>query len=806
MVKDKNQGDQRQRDPPGAEEMFRLMVESVKDYAVFAMERDGTVISWNIGAEHIFGYTETEIIGRNASVLFTPEDIEHSAPESELETAEREGRAEDERRHVRRDGSRFWASGVTTPLRDNAGHIRGFVKVARDNTRRRLHEEALRISETLSGALIEQSPFSIQILSPDGHTLRVNHAWEELWGVTLEQIADYNMLEDQQLVARGVMPYIKRGFAGEAVAIPPILYDPNETIPAGSSRTEPRRWVRAFIYPVKDEAGRVREVVLMHEDITEHKRAEDALRESEESHRVIAETASDAIITIDEESTILFVNAAAEQVFGYSPEEMIGQQLTLLMPEYMRHLHRAGMIRYIETGKRHISWKAVELPGLHKGGQEISLELSFGEYTRDGKHIFTGIARDITERKRLEGERHQLHQREQAARREAEEASRLKDEFLATVSHELRTPLTAVLGWAHILRAGQLDGQSAQHALETIERNARSQAQLIDDLLDVSRIITGKLRLDVRPVDPASFIEAAIEAVRPAAEAKGVRIQKVMDTGVSSIAGDPARLQQVVWNLVSNAIKFTPKGGRVQVRLERVNSHIEIAVSDSGQGIAPEFLPYVFDRFRQADGTTTRAHGGLGLGLSIVRHLVELHGGNVHVESQGAGRGATFTVRLPLLTVYQKEGGQERVHPAARDAPTVFDCLERLDGLQVLVVDDEADTRELLKVSLGRCGATVTTASSAEEAFDLLTHQRPDVLISDIGMPGADGYDFIKKVRSLSAERGGKIPAIALTAYARAEDRLQVLRAGYQMHVAKPVELTELVAIVANLAGWNGRA
>jgi signal transduction histidine kinase/ActR/RegA family two-component response regulator len=384
--------------------------------------------------------------------------------------------------------------------------------------------------------------------------------------------------------------------------------------------------------------------------------------------------------------------------------------------------------------------------------------------------------------------------------REASEANRLKDEFLATVSHELRTPLTAILGWAHMLRTGQFDGKSASSAFETIERNARAQAQLIDDLLDVSRAITGKLRIDVRPVDPNSFIEAAVEAVRPAAEAKGVRVQRVMDTGLVSVSGDPVRLQQVVWNLLSNAIKFTPRGGRVQVRMERVNSHVEISVSDTGAGIAPEFLPHVFDRFRQADGTTTRHHGGLGLGLSIVRHLVELHGGTVRAESPGEGHGSTFTVLLPVAPVYAADASEARVHPAARETLPAFECPDRLDGLRVLVVDDEPDTREMLKAGLGHCGALVTTVATAAEALAEISGAPPDILISDIGMPDEDGYELIRKVRTLPAGRGGRVPAIALTAYARTEDRMQALRAGYQMHVTKPVELVELAAVTASLA------
>jgi CheY-like chemotaxis protein/anti-sigma regulatory factor (Ser/Thr protein kinase) len=309
--------------------------------------------------------------------------------------------------------------------------------------------------------------------------------------------------------------------------------------------------------------------------------------------------------------------------------------------------------------------------------------------------------------------------------------------------------------------------------------------------------------MDVRPADPNSFIDAAVEAVRPAADAKGVRMQKVMDTGAISIPGDPVRLQQVVWNLLSNAIKFTPRGGHVQIRSERVNSHLEIVVSDTGQGIPSDFLPHVFDRFRQADQKTSRQHGGMGLGLAIVRHLVELHGGSVRAHSEGEGKGATFTVMLPITPVYQVDTSGGRVHPAARDLLPPDDKTDRLDGLRILVVDDEADTRDLLRQGLEYCGATVKVVASAAEAIDLLRISTPDILISDIGMPGTDGYDFIRKVRSLPPLRGGRIPAIALTAYTRVVDRLQALRAGYDMHVPKPVELTELVAVAASVVRRN---
>ena len=391
--------------------------------------------------------------------------------------------------------------------------------------------------------------------------------------------------------------------------------------------------------------------------------------------------------------------------------------------------------------------------------------------------------------------------------RESQEASRLKDDFLATVSHELRTPLNAILGWARMLRTNRFDAQTASQALETIERNARSQAQLVEDLLDVSRIITGKLRLDIRPVEPVAIINSAIDAVRPAADAKNVRLETVLDPWVGIVSGDPDRLQQVLWNLLSNAIKFTPKDGSVQVRLERVNSHIEIIVSDTGQGIQAEFLPFVFDRFRQADSTLTRTHGGLGLGLSIVRHLVEMHGGTVRAESAGENLGATFKVKLPLRVIHQEPEATrpERVEPSV--AGMAFTCPPELWGMRVLVVDDEEDARRLLVVVLEQCKASVRTCASVSEALAEVDEWEPDVIVSDIEMPGEDGYTLIRKLRTMEADRGGRrIPAVALTAHARAEDRMRALSSGYQMHVPKPVEPAELAVVIASLAsrGSNG--
>ncbi|HYP53930.1 MAG TPA: ATP-binding protein, partial [Pyrinomonadaceae bacterium] len=381
----------------------------------------------------------------------------------------------------------------------------------------------------------------------------------------------------------------------------------------------------------------------------------------------------------------------------------------------------------------------------------------------------------------------------------AQRANRLKDEFLATVSHELRTPLTAILGWAHMLRRDIGDETTRQHALEVIERNAYAQKQLIEDILEVSRIVTGKVRVEVRPVELVPVVEAAREAVQPAAEAKGITLESSYDVEAASVLGDPDRLQQIVWNLLTNAVKFTPEGGRVSIRVSRAGAAAEVAVSDTGEGIAPEFLPHVFERFRQADMGTTRRHGGLGLGLSIVRHLVEMHGGSVRAESEGAGRGATFTLRLPLRGADEFTPPREPATQSATHGESPARPSGSLAGLRLLVVEDEPDTLDLLRISLSGYGAEVTTAASAAEALEALGRARPDVLVSDVGMPGEDGYELLRRVRALGAGRGGDVIAVALTAYAREEDRALALDAGFQEHVPKPVEPSALAKLISRL-------
>lgn len=515
----------------------------------------------------------------------------------------------------------------------------------------------------------------------------------------------------------------------------------------------------------------------------------------------LVENSSDFIAIATLEGQALFVNEAGQKLVGLDGINSVTRTKVseYFMPEDRDYFQQNILPTVFQDGR----WEGDFRFRHFKSFGAIAVHCNF--FTIKNKQMqpiaIATVSRDITERfLRLEKERSQLLEREHAARIQAETANRLKDEFLATLSHELRSPLNAMLGWVQMLRRGTLDAASSQRALETIERNARVQNQLIEDLLDVSRIITGKLRLEVRPVSLVSVISAVIETVRPAAEAKAIELVSVIDPDAGLVAGDSNRLQQVVWNLVFNAIKFTEEGGRVLLQLERINSHVEIIVSDTGQGIPAEVLPHVFERFCQADSSSSRAHTGLGLGLAIVRQLVELHGGTVIADSQGLGLGSTFTVRLPVRAVRREDSHPERVHPTL-ETQVPFECISRLNGLRILVVDDEADVRDLLTVVLEECGALVVAVATAREARAALKESKLDVLVSDIGMPGEDGYALMRSIRALDAEHSGRIPAVALTAYARVQDRQQAMLAGFQTHLSKPVEPGELVAVVANLSG-----
>ncbi|HEV2914815.1 MAG TPA: ATP-binding protein [Pyrinomonadaceae bacterium] len=503
-------------------------------------------------------------------------------------------------------------------------------------------------------------------------------------------------------------------------------------------------------------------------------------------------TAPCGFLVFADDGKIVTVNATLLDLLGHEASELQGRHLETILPVAGRIFYQTHFFPLL---KLHGKVEEIYLSLRSKSGAEVPVLVNAVRREREGVVGYHCIFAPMRQRNQYEDEILQ-------AKKAAEEAARAKDEFLAIVSHELRTPLTAMLGWARMLQTGELDEATATRAVAAIERNAESQAQLIEDLLDFSRIISGKLRLDVGRVELGSVVEAAIDVVRPAADAKGIRLQVILEPLVGPISGDAERLQQILWNLLSNAIKFTPKGGRVQVRLARINSSVEISVSDTGQGISAEFLPYVFERFRQADHTTTRRHGGLGLGMAITRHLVELHGGTISAHSPGADQGSTFILRLPVTIRHNQERPSTlsaEQQSTADEYDAQLEELPRLDGLHVLVVDDERDARDLLTTVLTQSGAQVTAVGTVSDALEKLRTVKPDLLVSDIAMPNENGYSLIRKVRSLEKMQGGRIPAIALTAHARSSDRMHALSAGYQMHVPKPVEPAELVFVIANI-------
>jgi len=655
-----------------SEERFRLLVESVRDYAIFMLDAQGNVLTWNAGAERFKGWKADEVIGTHFSRFYPPEALARGLPAHELDVAAHSESFEDEGWRVRKDGSMFWASVVITAMRDPDGQLIGYAKVTRDLTQRRHHEEALRQSE-------------------------------ERFRLLVEGVSDY------------------------------------------------------------------------------------------------------AIFMLDVNGHVATWNVGAQRIKGYAADEIIGRHFSTFYPQdvrdsgwpehELREAARTG--RFVDTG-----WR------VRKDGTQFWANVTITAMRDEGGRLigYAKLTRDLTERRRTEAiemasqEREEVLDAERNARMSAQRATRMKDEFLATLSHELRTPLSAILGWTQILLRGHVGpGVDLQRGVEVIERNARAQVQLIDDLLDLSRIMTGKLRLDLQQVPIIDVVQAAVDSAGPAAAAKEIRLSQLLDPSRAVVNGDAGRLQQVVWNLLTNAIKFTPRGGQVQVVLQRVNSHIELIVADNGIGIPAEFLPHVFDRFSQYDGSATRAHGGLGLGLAICRQLVELHGGTIRAASPGEGKGATFSVDLPV-SIVKVDTEHEREHPTVQGESAPLIDMPRLDGLHVFVVDDEPDAREVLQRVLQDQGANVTVFDSAAAVLATLAHTRPGVIVSDIGMPGMDGHQMIRALRA-SEPRESRIPALALTAFARAEDRKRALLAGFQAHLAKPFDMAELVLLVADLAG-----
>ena len=515
----------------------------------------------------------------------------------------------------------------------------------------------------------------------------------------------------------------------------------------------------------------------------------------------IIDSSDDAIVSKTLDGVITSWNRGAERIFGYRAEEALGRHITFIIPQE-RRAEEDAVLAQIVRGEKVDHFETVRVA---KDGRLVDISLTVSPVRdKSGRVIGASkIARDITERRRIEGERDALLERVQEARAEAEALNRGKDEFLATLSHELRTPLNAIFGWARMLTTGQLGADERVRAAEVILRNATAQVQLIEDLFDVSRIITGNMRLDLRPIDLRAVVEAALDAVRPAVSAKDIRLETALDPRAGPIMAAPDRLQQVIWNLLINAVKFTPKGGRIQVHLTRSDSHAELTVSDTGEGIAPEVLPYIFDRFRQGDAGTSRRHGGLGIGLALARYLVDLHGGGIRADSPGVGLGATFTVTLPIPLAQPALSAPEPP-PQADAPPGGVDGTVSLRGIKILVVDDDEDGLEVARMILTAAGAEVSAHRVTGAALAALESSWPDVLIADIEMPGEDGFALLKKARAMARTRNRRLPALALTAYGRAEDRVRILAAGFNLHLAKPVDSSELCMSVASLAGRVG--
>jgi PAS domain S-box-containing protein len=546
--------------------------------------------------------------------------------------------------------------------------------------------------------------------------------------------------------------------------------------------------------PIRDGEGRIVAGVVTFFDITERKQVERRLREQAE----MLDLAHDAIFAWELDGAISYWNRAAEDIYGYTRGEAVGR----VSHELLETEAVEGMGATLDSLRLSGRWKG-ELRHRTKDGREIVVESRMTLVKRNRQRLVLETNRDITERKRAEQERERLLESENAARREAEHANRAKDEFLALLSHELRTPLTPMLGWIRMLRRRRVRPEDYDSALEKIERSVESEIKLVSDLLDVSRIITDKMTLNPRTLDLRAIVKTATEMARSSAEAK--EIDLVVETGKDEapVFGDPDRLQQVVLNLVSNAIKFTPPGGRVKARLERACDHLELIIEDTGQGISSEFLPHIFERFRQADSSVARAHGGLGLGLSITRRLVELHDGSINAESEGEGRGSTFTVKFPLAINRSEPSASARQIASGDGRVRAFDSVS-LEGARILMVDDDADTREMMKAMLEQFGADVVTATSASEALTKLQPGRYDAMLADIGMAEVNGYELIARVRALGPEKGGDVPAIAITANAGKDDRIRAITSGFQYHLSKPIEPGELVGAIATLIrGWE---
>ncbi len=934
-----------------SEEHYRLVVESAQDYAIFILDPDGYIATWNIGAQNLKGYRADEIIGQHFSRFYPEEDIHTSKPNQLLKVAATVGRVEDEGWRVRQDGSCFWANVIITALKDEAGNLQGFSKVTRDITKNKQAEEALRQSEEKFRLVAETLPQIVWTAQPDGSVDYYNQRWAEYSGILQEEGQGWGWKpvvhpDDEQRTIEAWTQAVQTG----------QLYECDHRVRRADGEF---RWHLSRGLPLRDSEGRIIKWFGTATEIHEHKQIEEALRQSEERFRQAIVNAPFPMVIHAEDGEIFQINQTWMELTGYTQEEIptiadwtekaYGERQEIVL-EVIDHLYElqdkvsegeftittkqktrriwdfsSAPLGRLPDGRRMVlsmaadvterKWAEEQLRTRTRQQEAIAslgqralsgidlstlmdeatsliaqtldveyckvLELlpsgdavllragvgwqdrlvgratvSTGSDSQAGytllssepvivtdlrsetrfsgppllhqHNVVSGLSTIISGQERAWGvlgahttryqtftqddihflqaaanilaEAIQRQQAEATLQQQSEElaqANRLKDEFLATLSHELRTPLNSMLGWTKLLPTRRLNEATMGRAMETISRNTQALAQLIEDVLDMSDVIRGQLNLNVSPVEVVPILDQAIASIRSAAEAKTIKIVTQLDPTVGFILGDANRLQQVFWNLLSNAVKFTPKQGHIEVRLKRINDQVQIQVSDTGLGISADFLPFVFDRFRQENGSITRSHGGLGMGLAIVRYLVELQGGTVRAESPGTGQGATFTLSFPITTVPKSDTELALIPPVMSDTASANHSVE---GLRVLIVDDDADTRELLTVILAENGVQASAVATVREALDALQNLKPHVLVSDIGMPEEDGYDLIRQLRALVPEQGGRIPAVALTAYAREDDRIQALSAGFQMHIPKPIEPLQLLAVVASLA------
>jgi PAS domain S-box-containing protein len=801
--------------PREIEHRYRLLIETLSDSALFMTDTAGNVLSWNEGAERITGYSEGEIVGKPASVIFTPKDRADEIPQSEFSTAERDGRATDERWYLRRDGSRFFANGVMTSIRDEAGRLIGFAKVLRDFTAGKLAADRLVTEHAVARVLAEAAslregiPQILEVIcrtshwqwggmwSVDPHENLMR--WVDSWHEPAPEASAFRKINQESTFAIGIGLPGRVWASGDAAWVPDVLNDTNfprheAAANAGlhgaicfpvTSGGEVFGVMEFFSSEIRSPDESLMEMMLVIGrqvgQFMRRRRVQAELRSSEARHVAILETALDCIVTMDHHGMIREWNPAAERVFGVTREEALGREMAeIIIPPSYRLPHREGLRRYLATGEARVIGKRFEITGIRKDGSEFPVELAITRLPSDGPPLFTGHLRDITDRKQTEASLAQ-------ARDASEAANKAKDQFLAALSHELRTPLTPVLLTVSLLEGRSDLPQEVIEDLRGIRRNVELEARLIDDLLDLTKIAKGKLQLHSQRTDVHSLINSAVFICGGQEKTRKVNLH--LDAKMPCVYGDPARLQQVFWNLLTNAQKFTPDGGEVTVRSANVGKRLIIEVADNGIGIAEELLPKLFNAFEQGGGSTTHRFGGLGLGLAIAKALVEAHEGTITVRSDGPGKGATFTVELP--------GSQEGTSVEEHSQMTAHAEPSPRRLLRILLVEDHDSTLEVMSRLLKKLGHQVSPAMNVADALKLADSAEFDLLISDLGLPDGSGHDLMQ---SLQARKPGGLRGIALSGYGMEDDVRRSIEVGFNTHLTKPVDFQKLEAAVRALA------